>query len=263
MEEDPIVYADMAAAHAYWKRYQPRLWVSQFGNKLILTDPNRMTETVKKFRDHPGGGVCEVENTSSSNSVSPGPDRIGKMTSPAGAAMGDNGDRDGLADACYEAFIKARERAFAADRSQEKLAGPLTGEVARPALDPMNSRMFLDEIKLIGPRETEELIASARRLYREIGLSLGSIRPPRPQPSVKEHVTVTTRHGVTLTGAMRGAEFSVSREQSSIRKDVKGNDHSLAAEPLGRAADQMWVTEGGCAYRDLVGTVRQRQADVI
>lgn len=254
MEEDPIVYADMAAAHAYWKRYQPRLWVSQFGNKLILTDPNRMTETVKKFRDHPGGGVCEVENTSSSNSVSPGPDRIGKMTSPAGAAMGDNGDRDGLADACYEAFIKARERAFAADRSQEKLAGPLAREVSSP----VDSEMLLsmDDIRAIVRDGWKEAYAAW----------FGPICPPKTIGNfdgLKEHVTVTTRHGVTLTGAMRGAEFSVSREQSSIRKDVKGNDHSLAAEPLGRAADQMWVTEGGCAYRDLVGTVRQRQADVI
>lgn len=45
--------------------------------------------------------------------------------------------------------------------------------------------------------------------------------------------------------------------------DIKRNDHSLSAEPLSRAIDQIWVRENSGSYADLIGSRAERIAEVI
>ena len=45
--------------------------------------------------------------------------------------------------------------------------------------------------------------------------------------------------------------------------DIKRNDHSLSAEPLSRAIDQIWVRENGGAYADLIGSRAERLAEMV
>ncbi len=45
--------------------------------------------------------------------------------------------------------------------------------------------------------------------------------------------------------------------------DIKRNNHSLSAEPLSRAIDQIWVRENGGSYADLVCSRAERLAEMV
>lgn len=45
--------------------------------------------------------------------------------------------------------------------------------------------------------------------------------------------------------------------------DIERNDHSLSAEPLSRAIDQIWIRENGGAYADLVCSRAERLAEMV
>lgn len=45
--------------------------------------------------------------------------------------------------------------------------------------------------------------------------------------------------------------------------DIKRNDHSLSAEPLSRAIDQIWVRESSGSYADLISSRAERLAELV
>jgi hypothetical protein len=59
-----------------------------------------------------------------------------------------------------------------------------------------------------------------------------------------------------------GAKHAWSSFKFVEVSNIHGNDHSLSAEPLSRAIDQIWVRENGGAYADLVCSRAERLAEV-
>lgn len=222
------------------------------------------------------GCIAELPEGTGGNRVSPRAEPIGKIPVTPSPAGGDDRNPNSLAHLSDEAKVVAAKEAVAAYARNKQLPsaahlalfGELDGKRAGnkgsdepPTSGRLRSAFSVGKWGGIRWVATDFAAPGADKTVAAIRRADGSI------------VATNLPAGTVVATAIgdKFASFTVLRDATGeteifsarIVDDIKRNDHSLSAEPLSRAIDQIWVRENGRPYADLIGSRAERLAEMV
>jgi len=245
-----------------------------FGPKMI--ESSRKALDAEILRCLGRGGITELPKSTSGDRVRASAEPIGKIPVTPSPAGGDDRDSNSLAHLSDEAKVIAAKHAIAAYARNKQLPsaahlalfGELDGKRAGnkgsdepPTSGRLRSAFSVGKWGGIRWVATDFAAPGADKTVAAIRRADGSI------------VATNLPAGTVVATAIgdKFASFTVLRDATGeteifsarIVDDIKRNDHSLSAEPLGRAVDQVWVRENGGAYADLISSRAERLAEMV
>ena len=206
--------------------------------------------------------VRELPKSASGNGVSPGTKPVSEVGIAPRPASSDNRDSNSLAHLSDEAKVIAAKEAIAAYARKKQLPSAahlaLFRELDGKLAGNKGASARVCAVDFAAPGSDKTIVAIRRRdgSIAVSGLPAGTLLG-----AVVGKDTVRISHRADD----RPGQFKnwVSEHWLTIVDDIDRNHHSLSAEPLGRAIDQLWVRENGGAYADLISSRSERLAEMV